>query len=103
MVRRKIRIFTRLDDNEYDLFSQLLKESLLSNTSEFVRQAVLTAQVKSPPSRELIAIRQEIQAIGNNINQIAKVANASGMVSKDTINELLIRQKELLAIINTLF
>lgn len=94
---RKIRYTFRLTQNEEYVFRKRYTGSGIDNISEFIRQAVLTAQIKPVPSKELINLRQEAQAIGNNINQIAKVANASGMVSKDKIDKMLMQQKELLA------
>ena len=102
MARRNIRIWTRLSGPEYDAFLKLLEKSTLSNSAEYVRQAVLTAQVKPPPVAEAVALLREVRAIVNNVNQIAKVANAFGSVKSDDIHELLRQHQELLALAKTL-
>lgn len=100
---KSIRYTFRLTQDEDHAFHKRYAESGISSISEFIRQAALTTQIKPPYPQDLFTLRREVQFIGNNINQIAKVANASGMVSKDTINELLMQQKKLLANVKALF
>lgn len=94
---RSIRYTIRLTPDEEYAFRKRHTESGIYSVSDFIRQAVLTAQVKPPPSPELVALLREVRAIGINVNQIAKVVNASGLIPKEEIGKLLAQQKELLA------
>jgi hypothetical protein len=82
MGNRDITIKARVDEDEHEYFLRLLKQSKLETSSELIRQAVLTGQIKPPPPPELVETLQaylhEIHALDNNTNQIARVANASG-------------------------
>ena len=82
MGRRSIIIKARIDEDEHNYFLRKLNKSRLSSSSEYIRQAVLTSQIKPPPPQELIdvldALLHEYKAQGNNLNQIAFSLNASG-------------------------
>lgn len=82
MGKRSIIIKARIDEDEHKYFLRKLIKSKLSSSSEYIRQAVLTSQIKPPPPQELIdvlnALLHEYKAQGNNLNQIAFNLNASG-------------------------
>lgn len=106
MARRNHRISARYDDDELELLYKYLKESMLENVSEFVRQSTLTGNVKPPISAEvkalLRAIIKELQAQGNNINQIAKAMNTAGIQLPEDFRELVKQNKEMLAIMKSI-
>ncbi|HWR18193.1 MAG TPA: plasmid mobilization relaxosome protein MobC [Clostridia bacterium] len=99
MAKREHRRWTRLDDEEDDLFGKNFKKSALKSPSEYVRQAILYPQIKPPPPPELVevlkAILRENQAQGNNLNQIAFNLNASGYPIPDEFREMQKEQKNL--------
>lgn len=82
MGKRDITIKARIDKDENVIFLRLLKQSKLASSSEYIRQATLSGQIKPPPPPELVdllkALLRENQAQGNNLNQIAFITNASG-------------------------
>lgn len=49
----------------------------------FGRRLILSKPVKARPSEEIRSLRQEVHAIGNNINQIARSVNAGIAASAD--------------------
>ena len=102
MARRENRVFTRLDDDELKKFLELFEQSRVKSPSEFIRQAVLTAQVKAPPSAELVALLREVRAQGNNLNQISKIANASGILQPEVLDEVRQQQKHTLTLLKGL-
>ena len=106
MARRKHRVSARYDDEELELLHKHLEESMLENVSEFVRQATLTGVVKPPPSAEvkalLRAIVRELQAQGNNQNQIARAMNAAGFELPEDFRELVKQNKEMLALMKSI-
>ncbi|NLT15839.1 MAG: MobC family plasmid mobilization relaxosome protein, partial [Clostridiales bacterium] len=44
--------------------------------------------VKPIPPDQLSEIRRQLSAIGNNINQIARVANGTGRIGKEDIDAI---------------
>jgi hypothetical protein len=51
------------------------------SVSDFCRQAALTGQIKAAIRPEVIPLLNEMRAIGNNLNQIVKKAQADGIRS----------------------
>ena len=101
MANRIHTIKARLDDEEFKKFLCLLKESKLTSSSEYIRQATLCSQIKPPPSPELVEVLRanlrESRAWGNNLNQLALVSNASGYSSPAEIRDMQEEQKRLSA------
>ncbi|HWR18847.1 MAG TPA: hypothetical protein VN608_04435 [Clostridia bacterium] len=92
MGNRDITIKARVDEDEHVHFLRLLKQSKLTSSSEYIRQATLSGQIKPPPPPELIELLRgylrEIHALNNNTNQIARVANASGFPQIGALEEI---------------
>lgn len=97
MAKREHRKWTRLDDEEDALFCRNFEKSALKSPSEYVRQAILYPQIKPPPPPEYFAALHDVCAQGNNINQIAFIANASKSVSPEEVLELQMLHRELIA------
>jgi hypothetical protein len=51
------------------------------SVSDYCRQAALTGQIKAAIRPEIIPLLNEMRAIGNNLNQIVKKAQADGIRS----------------------
>lgn len=51
----------------------------------FLRRLVLGVDLKPRPPAELTEVLRQLSAIGNNINQIARIANSSGEISQADI------------------
>lgn len=67
-----------------------------------LRQLILGAELRSRPPDEIAALLRQLSAIGNNINQIAKVANASGFVRMEDVEHIKSMQKMLLQAVKRL-
>lgn len=72
--KRNIQIIVRLSKSEFEKLHRLTKQSKLS-TSAFFRQCIQGITIKEPPSRDYKHLYTEINRIGNNINQIARLCN----------------------------
>ena len=84
MRKRAIKISVRLNEQEHE---HLKKQARLSGypMEPFIRALIMGV-------RELL---REMSAIGNNVNQIAKAANAKGYASKEDVAQITEMQKQL--------
>lgn len=84
MRKRSHFIGVWLDDAEY---RHLTKQCELSGlcASAYIRHSVMGAQLRPRPPDTLPALLRELQAIGNNANQIAYWANARKSISEADI------------------
>lgn len=80
MRKRNHRIWTYLNDDEYEHFLKLIKSTGASKEG-FVR-SLLNCNIPSPiVPNVLYDVINELRYIGNNLNQIAKVANTHGDIN----------------------
>ena len=82
------RITFRLKAEEKSTFAKRLKESGIKTISEFCRQAALHRAIKPPAPQELHTLNSEINHIGNNLNQLTKIAHTTGRIAEDTADAL---------------
>ena len=71
--RRQINLY--LSDHEHRILTEKCRAGRLTHAA-FLRSCILNKPVKAPPNRDYHTLYREINAIGNNINQIARAANA---------------------------
>ena len=80
-----------LTTQQYQLLCCQAKECRLTKRA-YLARLIEGRPVKARPSQEIKDLRTEIHHIGNNINQIARKANA-GFATKDDMRELLFLMK----------
>lgn len=85
MSERATAVLVRLSQKEK---AYLKKQAALSGLKmePFIRKLIMGAEIRPRPPDEYLKLIQEINAIGNNINQIAHIANAERTISNDKIN-----------------
>ena len=83
---RPIRVSVRLNEAEHQALMTQCKASGLS-IEALIRKRICGFEVKARPPDSYFALRREVAAIGNNINQIAYVANLSGKVTPEQIQQ----------------
>ena len=84
--KRKIKKEVRLTSAEWTAVQERMQVCKSSSFSDYSRKMLINGYVVVvDDSEELKALIYEINRIGNNINQIAHVANSCGSVSSDTI------------------
>lgn len=71
-----------LNQKEAFILKKLSIESDLSE-SELIRQLILGTTLKEKPDDRFYEVMKEMRAIGNNLNQIARVANSTGKINYD--------------------
>lgn len=101
MQERNKAILIRLNENEKKCLMQKSKECGLK-MEPFIRKLIMDCEIKARPPDEYVKLIREINSIGNNINQIAHVANANGYISKSSINHLKQNQSELIQLVRGL-
>ena len=73
------RFEVRLSKADHHYLTKKARKAGLTK-SEFVRRAVRGLEVKEGPTADGQRLIQELNRIGNNLNQIARVANAQKLV-----------------------
>ena len=96
MITRKNFIATRLNDAEMHHFLRLVEQSGCSRY-EFIRRLIMGAELKKVPDEDIRSLSRSVDRIGNNINQIAHLANAKGYVQQGDLEEVRLLQKQIIA------
>ena len=94
MRKRGKAVLVRLNEQEY---VHLKRQSEITGLKmePLIRQLILGRDVKPRPPENLAALLRQMSAIGNNINQIAKVANSAHFVRSEDIEAIQKMQDEL--------
>lgn len=94
MRKRMIKISVRLNEEEY-IHLKRLSETTGLKIEPLIRQLILGRDVKPRPPENLAALLRQMSAVGNNINQITKVANSSKFIRSEDIEAIQKMQDEL--------
>ena len=89
MRKRNIQIPLRLNEKEYTHLQKQVDNSCL-NRESYLRSLIMGHRVHQQPTEEVIQIYRLVANISNNVNQMAKIANATGYVDPKKIDGLLI-------------
>lgn len=73
------RVSLRLDSTEYAHLKQLSIDTGLK-MEPVIRRLIVGAELRPRPPGELTELLHQMSGVAVNINQIAKVANASGFI-----------------------
>lgn len=82
---KKIKLSVRLTDAEHRHLKKQADNAGLK-MEPYIRRLIARKEVKPRPPEEYYKILTELNHIGNNINQIARVANAERHITTDRIN-----------------
>ena len=94
MRKRMIKISVRLNEQGHTHLKRLSETTGLK-MEPLVRQLILGRELKPRPPENLAALLRQMSAMGNNINQIAKVANSSKFIRSEDIAAIQKMQDEL--------
>ena len=89
MRTRKHACLFYMNDNENRHFEKQLVVTGLKK-SALLRWLVMGIDIQPKPSEEVIQIYRLVSTISNNVNQIAKIVNATGYVDPKKIDGLLL-------------
>ena len=76
-----------LTTQQYQLLCCQAKECRLTKRA-YLARLIEGRPVKARPTKEIKELRTEIHHIGNNINQIARMANTNVFISKSDVQEV---------------
>lgn len=79
MRNRRIKKQIWLNDEEYYIL-KTRSEAVGMNASDYIRKLLVGYKPKEKPPEDFYEVIKSIRIIGNNINQIARMANARGVV-----------------------
>ena len=97
---RTTAVLVRLSEKEKEhLKSQAAACAL--KMEPYIRKLIMGKEVRPRPPDEYGTLLREINAIGNNINQIAHIANAEQHISESKINEVLHLQNEIMRMVRS--
>lgn len=100
MLKRGVQVKFRLTQSEQFQLVRTAQEAGM-NVAEFIRKCCLTRERFTVINRELMRdLYGEINKIGSNINQIARIANTERHISAELFNHLLKMQHEIFALVD---
>ena len=79
MLKRNLKVTVRLDEDEYSHLKTQLRRTGYSQEA-YLRMLISGRVPREMPPVEYHSLIRELNAIGNNLNQIARAANMSGVV-----------------------
>ena len=100
MRSRQNGVLIYLSDTEKQ---HLVKQAALAgvNVGAFIRKLIMGNIIRPRPPDEYVRLLREINAIGNNINQIAHIANAQQYISEDKIETVLQMQNDIMRLVRS--
>ncbi|WP_442858589.1 plasmid mobilization protein [Acutalibacter sp. 1XD8-36] len=90
---RTKKLSLRLSEKEYKRITRRAKSCGLTK-SAYVRQLVVGYEPRESPPADYFTMTRELKEIGNNMNQLAFVANATGLIDEAAYYENVIRLRD---------
>ncbi len=86
--QRNIQLIIRLNKDEKELFKRKMKLAKCKNMSLFIRKCVLEKEIYQVDLQPFAELQGLLYNATNNINQIAKHVNSTGIIYRDDINDM---------------
>jgi phosphatidylinositol kinase/protein kinase (PI-3 family) len=96
---RNKQLNLKFTENELNYFKKKKEISKVNNYTDFLLKTVANCRIYVIDTKPLLILANEVNKIGVNINQIAKVVNTTGSIYKNEIEDL---QEKISNIENTL-
>lgn len=101
--KRYKQFILRTTEEEATLIRRKISEAHLKTFQAFALKMLLEGEVVTVDYSELLALRKEVNAIGQNVNQIARFVNTLGEVDQDLLSALQEEISELSRLVQTEF
>lgn len=96
MGRYRDKMFSiRLTEDEVELIKQKMEMTGIKNKADFILACVSQTEINVIDPKPIMAVKQELSRIGNNVNQIAKVANTSQSIYYNDVLALKLQMDEI--------
>lgn len=92
---RDNRLVFDLSDEELELFNERFNQYRSNNRSAFIRESVLNDYLIINDDTNLRELVYEVNRIGNNVNQLAKIAQKNKNIEVEEIEQLKKQMKEI--------
>ncbi|EFM38931.1 hypothetical protein HMPREF0379_1330 [[Eubacterium] yurii subsp. margaretiae ATCC 43715] len=86
--QRNIQLIIRLNKDKKELFERKMKLAKCKNMSLFIRKCVLEKEIYQVDLQPFAELQGLLYNATNNINQIAKHINSTGIIYRDDINDM---------------
>ena len=87
--KRPIQKKVWLNKDENDYLRKKIEASPYNNFQKFVRIMLITGEIVNVDYSELRKLNQEVSRIGNNVNQMVRLANQFEEISPDDVQTLI--------------
>lgn len=84
---RKHQVHLDLSDDEWEILNRKCELSHSKSKMEFLRHMIIFGMVYTVDYSELQQYNWYLSNFSNNLNQIARVANETGSISQESINQ----------------
>lgn len=75
-----------LNEYEYHTFTENVDKSGMTR-SDYIRALIVGHEIRAKPKEEWAELIRQISALGNNVNQLAHIANTYTTISPSAIEE----------------
>ena len=93
--QRNKGIYIKFTEHELELLREKMGNANIKNRSGFIRKLAIDGYVIQLDIKELKEVSRLLSITANNVNQIAKVANSTGNIYVQDIEELGNKLKEI--------
>lgn len=100
---RDKRLNIRVSDYERDFILKNMQLNGFKNVTDYFIECIAKHETTVVDTRPLLAVKNEINKIGVNVNQVAKIANTGRNVDNDMVLTLKKSIDEMRAIVNKAF
>ncbi len=100
---RNNRLQLRLSYEEKEYAAKKLQETNIRSYSDLFMRAITNSKIIVIDTIPILALSEQISKIGNNINQIARVANTTSNIYENDVKELQEHIKNIQNLINKVF
>ena len=94
MRKRPIAVLFRLNEQEHQHMTEQSEIAGFS-TAQYLRNLIAGTDMKPKPPGEMAEILRQLSAIGNNINQIAKIANTYDRIRQEDVEYIINMQTKI--------
>lgn len=83
------QIHLKLSEEDLSLIKERMKQAEIINMSAYIRKMAIDGYYIFVDFKELLEVIRLLRIDSNNINQIAKAANMTGIVDEKNLNEMI--------------